>query len=80
MLQVCEGRLRRRWCGGTGASALNPLLLFYLLLVLEDGSSLECVNRFCKLGDMLGAAGDCGEASKTRVEGLEESSRSLQSC
>ena len=29
-------------------------------VVLEDGSSLECVNRFCYLGDMLGAAGGCG--------------------
>ena len=26
-------------------------------VVLEDGSSLECVNRFCYMGDMLGAAG-----------------------
>ena len=38
-------------------------------VVLEDGSSLECVNRFCYLGDMLGAAGGCGEASRTRVRG-----------
>ena len=38
-------------------------------VVLEDGSSLECVNRFCSLGDMLGAAGGCGEASRTRVRG-----------
>jgi len=36
-------------------------------VVLEDGSSLECTNRFCYLGDMLGAAGGCGEASRTRV-------------
>ena len=38
-------------------------------VVLEDGSTLECVNRFCYLGDMLGAAGGCGEASRTRVRG-----------
>ena len=38
-------------------------------VVLEDGSSLECDNRFCYLGDMLGAAGGCGEASRTRVRG-----------
>ena len=37
--------------------------------VLVDGSSFECVNRFCYLGDMLGAAGGCGEASRTRVRG-----------
>ena len=34
-------------------------------VVLEDGSSLECMNRFCYLGAMLGAAGGCGEASRT---------------
>ena len=38
-------------------------------VVLEDDSSLECVNRFCNLGDMLGAARGCGEASRTRVRG-----------
>ena len=38
-------------------------------VVLEDGSSLECANRFCYLGDMLGAAGGCEEASRTRVRG-----------
>ena len=27
------------------------------------------MNRFCYLGDMLGAAGGCGEASWTRVRG-----------
>ena len=36
------------------------------MVVLEDGNSLECVNKFCYLGDMLGAAGDCGEASRIR--------------
>ena len=38
-------------------------------VVLEDSSTLECVNRFCYLGDMLGAAGGCGEASRIRVRG-----------
>ena len=41
-------------------------------MVLEDGSTLECVNRFCYLGDMLGAAGGCEEASRTRVRGAWE--------
>ena len=36
-------------------------------VVLEDGSSLECVNRFCYLGDMMDAAGGCREESRTRV-------------
>ena len=38
-------------------------------MALEDGSTLECVNRFCYLSDMLGAAGGCGEASRNRVRG-----------
>ena len=38
-------------------------------MVLEDGSSLECVNRLCYLGNMLGAAAGRGEASRTRVRG-----------
>ena len=28
-----------------------------------------CVNRFCYLGDRLGAAGGCGDSSRTRVRG-----------
>ena len=31
--------------------------------------SLECVNRFWYLGDILGAAGGCREESRTRVRG-----------
>ena len=38
-------------------------------VVLEDGSSLKCSNRFCYLGDMLGTADGYGEASRTRVRG-----------
>ena len=38
-------------------------------VVLEDGGSLECVNRSCHLGDMLEAIGGGGEASRTRVRG-----------
>ena len=38
-------------------------------VVLERGSSLERVNGFCYLGDMLGAAGGCEGASRTRVRG-----------
>ena len=38
-------------------------------MVLEDGGSLECVNRSCYLGDMLGIIGDGGEVSRTRVRG-----------
>ena len=43
MRQVCEGG-----CALGGADEQD--------VVLEDGSTLECVNRFYYLGDMLGAA------------------------
>ena len=49
-------------------------------VVLEDGSSLECMNRFCYLGDMLGAAGGVERRLGLESEGLGDSSRSLQSC
>jgi hypothetical protein len=55
------GKCVREGCAEGGAEEQE--------VVLEDGSSLECVNRFCYLGDMLGAAGGCGEASRTRVRG-----------
>ena len=41
-------------------------------VVLVDGSSLDCVNQFCYLSDMLGAAAGCVEASRTRVRGAWE--------
>ena len=36
-------------------------------VVLENGSCLECINRFCYLGDMLETAGSFAEASRTTV-------------
>ena len=33
-----------------------------------DDGSLECVDRFCYLGDMLEAGGGAGMASRTRVK------------
>ena len=72
MRQVCKRRLH------TGGAEEQEV-------VLEDGSTLECVNGFCYLGDMLGAAGGCGEASRSlgdvkESEGLGDSSKNLQSC
>ena len=40
MCQVCKGMFHRRWYGGTGGGAEEQEV------VLEDGISLECVNRF----------------------------------
>ena len=37
-------------------------------MVLGQDSILECVDRFCYLGDMIGAGGGCEEASRTRVK------------
>ena len=36
-------------------------------LLLGDGLSLECVEKFCYLGDMIGAGGGAGEAARARV-------------
>ena len=36
-------------------------------LVLGEDGKLECVDRFCYLGDMIGAGGGVEEASRTRV-------------
>ena len=36
-------------------------------LSLGDGLSLECVEKFCYLGDMIGAGGGAGEAARARV-------------
>ena len=44
--------------------------------MLEDGSTLECVNRFSYLGDMLGA-GTVVRRLGLESEGLGDSSRSL---
>src|SRR3981081_2243965 len=38
-------------------------------LLLKDGSELECVSKFCYLGDMLGIGGGAEEASRTKVKG-----------
>jgi len=34
---------------------------------LGNGQSLECVEKFCYLGDMIAAGGGAGEASRARV-------------
>ena len=37
-------------------------------LGVRDQNTLECVNRFCYLGDMIGEGGGAEEASRTRVK------------
>ena len=34
---------------------------------LAEDATLECVNKFCYLGDMIGAGGGAEEASRNRV-------------
>ena len=36
-------------------------------LILEDGTIVESVDKFCYLGDMIGACGGAEDASRTRV-------------
>src|SRR5437870_3971404 len=38
-----------------------------LFLGGEGGGGLECVTKFCYLGDMIVAGGGAGDASRTRV-------------
>ena len=49
-----------------GGDAAKPLEQKHLLL--KDGSELECVSKFCYLGDMLGMGGGAEEASRVRVK------------
>src|SRR5258706_153441 len=39
-----------------------------LKLIAEEGDTLECVDKFCYLGDMIGAGGGAEEASRMRVK------------
>src|SRR5258706_542922 len=39
-----------------------------LKLSAEEGDTLECVNKFCYLGDMIGAGGGAEKASRMRVK------------
>ncbi len=39
-----------------------------LKLSAEEGDTLECVDKFCYLGDMIGAGGGAEEASRMRVK------------
>src|SRR5438445_8277834 len=54
---VCEGQT------GSTEGVKGP----ELLLGGEGGGGLECVTKFCYLGDMIGAGGVRGDASRTRV-------------
>ena len=39
-----------------------------LKLSAEEGGTLECADKFCYLGDMIGAGGGAQEESRTRVK------------
>ena len=41
-------------------------------ILLESGESIECVEEFCYLGDMLSCGGGAGEASRVSQVCLEE--------
>ena len=47
-------------------------------IALEVGASVECVNKFCYLGDMLGSGGGADDASRMSHMCMEEVQRALQ--
>ena len=52
----------------TCTNGLPPVAEDCREISLSDGAKLECVSRFCYLGDMLGEGGGCEEALRTRVK------------
>ena len=52
-------------CEGRGQSKGDDKVV--VELELGESDKLECVNKFCYLGDMIGAGGGAEEASRTRV-------------
>jgi len=52
-------------CEGRGQSKGDDKVV--VELKLGESDKLECVNKFCYLGDMIGAGGGAEEASRTRV-------------
>src|SRR5580704_2456565 len=40
---------------------------YFLKVVIGQAGKLECVDRFCYLGDMRGESGGVGEATRDRV-------------
>jgi len=52
-------------CEGKGQSKVDDKVVVELQLGQSD--KLECVKKFCYLGDMIGAGGGAEEASRTRV-------------
>ena len=53
-------------CHRCGAPA-EPELQDPKELLLEDGTMLEIIDKFCYLRDMIGAAGGAEDAARTRV-------------
>ena len=47
-----------------GGNLVHPEAKF---VELDDGSKFQCVDQFCKIGDILSAGGGAEEAANTRV-------------
>ena len=65
---------RRRCLGGDSAPVV---LLSEVEVELEPGVKVECVSKFCYLGDTLGSGGGVVEAARTRVNVIGPSLRSF---
>ena len=64
-----KGRLKAdvNFCCSVCASGGHSNTTHENELLLDDAGSLECVDKFCYLGDMLGSGGGAGNAVRTRV-------------
>jgi hypothetical protein len=65
-----KGRLKAgvNFCCSVCASGGHINVLQEHEVLLDDADSLECVDKFCYLGDMLGCGGGAGDAVRTRVK------------
>ena len=54
-------------CSVNGTTTVGAVSAKNKNLLLENSESIECVEEFCYLGDMLNCGGGAGAASRVRV-------------
>ena len=66
-LMHVDGYRCKRCIDGSPIDGSPASLKMSQQISLGNGQSLECVEKFCYLGDMIAAGGGAGEASRARV-------------